>query len=98
MRMADSTRERAPFTITRSTNPTPSEIERIRDGLSAFNRSQIPDKGYVPLLVTVRATDGSLAGGLSGYISYGWLFVDLLWVADYARSQGQGRRLMIAAE
>jgi len=52
----------------------------------------------MPLLVTLLAHDGSLAGGLSGSISYGWLFVDILWVDSAARSQGYGRSLMLAAE
>ena len=40
----------------------------------------------------------TFSGGLSGNISYGWLFIDTLWVAEEARSQGQGRGLMLAAE
>jgi GNAT superfamily N-acetyltransferase len=96
--MLHSSGERARFTIERSINPSAAEIERIRAGLSAFNRSQIPDKGYVPLLMNLLAEDGSFSGGLSGHISYGWLFVDILWVADHARSQGHGRGLMLAAE
>lgn len=96
--MPDSPGVHTTFTIERSMNPAPEEIDRLRERLSAFNRSQIPDKGYVPLLLKLTADDGTFSGGLSGYVSYGWLFVDILWVADHARSQGYGRSLMLAAE
>ncbi len=88
----------ANFTIERSTNPTPEEVQRVGEGLTKYNRSQIPDKGHVPILITLLAEDGSFAGGLSGHVSYGWLFIELLWVDERARSQGQGSRLMLAAE
>lgn len=77
---------------------TPEDVDRIQAGLSEFNRSRIPDKGHVPLSFTLRDTAGQFAGGLTGYIAYKWLFVDLLWVMDRARGQGQGRRLLLAAE
>ncbi len=86
------------FKIELNTNPNDSEIARVYEGLTAYNRSIIPDKGYVPLLFTLLAEDGSLAGGLHCYISYGWLYINTLWIADGARSQGYGRRLMLAAE
>ncbi len=37
-------------------------------------------------------------GGLSGVLSWGWLFVDALWVDAAARSRGAGRTLMARAE
>ncbi len=86
------------FRIEVSLNPDAAAIERIHRGLSEFNRSQIPDRGYIPLALTLFAPDGTFAGGLTGHISYGWLFVDLLWVADHVRSQGHGLNLMLGAE
>jgi GNAT superfamily N-acetyltransferase len=77
---------------------TPDDLDRIRAGLTEFNRSRISDKGYVPLSFTLRDATGQFAGGLTGYISYGWLFVDLLWVVDQARGYGNGRNLVLAAE
>jgi GNAT superfamily N-acetyltransferase len=96
--MAEPPETRATFRIAQSINPDPAEIERLRTHLRAFNRSQIPNKGFVPLLFTLTSEDGRFAGGLSGYVSYRWLFVDLLWVADEARMQGYGTSLMLAAE
>jgi ribosomal protein S18 acetylase RimI-like enzyme len=42
--------------------------------------------------------DGGLVGGLSGVLSWGWLFVHALWVDEAARGQGAGRTLMARAE
>ncbi|MCU1292472.1 MAG: family acetyltransferase [Bryobacterales bacterium] len=86
------------FRIELTTTPSESEIARIRTGLSEFNRSRIPDRMYVPLVFTLFDAEGEFAGGLTGNIAYGWLFVDLLWVADRVRGQGQGSSLVLAAE
>lgn len=86
------------FRIELNNDPSASQIERVYQGLTAYNRSIIPDKGYVPLLLTLLGEDGSLAGGLHCYISYGWRYINTLWVADHARSQGHGSCLMFAAE
>jgi len=88
----------AAFRIERTINPTTDQIDRIREGLTRFNRSQIPDKGLVPLAFTLFDEKDEFRGGLTGHIAYEWLFVDILWVADQARSRGQGRELMLAAE
>ena len=42
--------------------------------------------------------DGQIVGGLFGDISWGWLHVDVLWVADSHREHGIGSLLMDRAE
>jgi GNAT superfamily N-acetyltransferase len=86
------------FRIERTVNPSSEQIERIREGLTRFNRSHIPDRGYVPLAFTLFDEKEEFCGGLTGHIAYEWLFVDILWVAENARSRGQGSQLMLAAE
>jgi GNAT superfamily N-acetyltransferase len=86
------------FRIELTTTPSDWEIARIRAGLSEFNRSRIPDRMYVPLVFTVFDPAGEFAGGLTGNTAYGWLFIDLLWVAERARGNGQGSRLVLSAE
>lgn len=85
------------FQIELANTASEPEIARIRDGLAEFNRSRIPDKAHAPLVLTLSA-EAEFLGGLIGYLAYGWLFVETLWVAEPARGQGQGRRLMIAVE
>jgi GNAT superfamily N-acetyltransferase len=79
-------------------NPDPAAIERLRAALSGYNRSQIPDKGYFPLFFSLVDDRKDFAGGLYGYVGYGWLFIDTLWISECARLQGYGSKLMHAAE
>lgn len=52
---------------------------------------------HVPFGVV--AYDGArLLGSIVGKIFFNWLHVDLIWVAEDARSKGIGRRLMKLAE
>jgi len=49
----------------------------------------------------MRDEDGTIVGGVHGnYGSFGWLYVDALWVSEELRGQGHGTRLiaMIEAE
>jgi GNAT superfamily N-acetyltransferase len=48
--------------------------------------------------VIARDEDARLLGGLIGSTSYGWLLIKMLWVAEAARGQGLGTRLMKTAE
>jgi ribosomal protein S18 acetylase RimI-like enzyme len=41
---------------------------------------------------------GRLMGGLSGVMSWGWLFIDAVWIHPDLRGQGAGRALMAHAE
>lgn len=88
----------AHYTVELTTAPSEAEIQRVRDGLSQFNRCRIGDKGYLSLAVRLLDEERSFCGGLTAYISYQWLFVDLLWVAEHLRREGHGRRLLLAAE
>ncbi|HLH02494.1 MAG TPA: GNAT family N-acetyltransferase [Bryobacteraceae bacterium] len=86
------------FHIEKRVDPSPQELDRLRSALSTFNRSKIPDRGYLPVHFELLDEGNEFAGGVSGYVSYGWLFIDTLWVSEPARIKGWGRRLMLAAE
>jgi len=41
---------------------------------------------------------GELAGGVSGVMAWGWLFIDAVWIGDAWRGRGLGRALMVRSE
>jgi GNAT superfamily N-acetyltransferase len=71
----------------------------IDEGLSAFNREQA---GYVdarPLAVLMRRRgEKATCGGLIGRTSLGLLFIDLVFLPNWARGQGLGSRILAMAE
>lgn len=50
-----------------------------------------------PVRLAIPTKDGAVLAGLSGRTSYGWLHVDMLWVAPEHRRRGYGRQLVDAA-
>ena len=79
-------------------NPDPNDIQVIENGLTAFNLLHAPPENYQRLLVTLRADDGTLHGGIIGNTWWGWLRIDELWVDEAVRGQDWGTHLMEAAE
>ncbi len=85
------------WTATLESAPDPAMREAILAPLIAYNHEAGGPSGYAPVAVTVRDTEGAIAGGLWGYISYGYLFVELLCMGP-ARGQGIGTAVMALAE
>jgi GNAT superfamily N-acetyltransferase len=83
-------------TIRFADDPCPDEtsIARIREPLRAFNESVLGNCGQTPLLVTATTDAGVLAGGVYGWIQFGWLYIHLLWVHEAHRRNTIGTRLM----
>jgi len=55
--------------------------------------------GYRNIAIIVRdRVSGEASSGVWGGILYGWLFVELLYVAESGRGQGLGSRLLAAVE
>jgi len=74
----------------------PSRWKTIK-GLIAFNTSAVGKGNYKPLTITLRQGK-EIVGGLAGYTWMGWLFSELLWIADKYRGKGHGASLMKKAE
>jgi len=47
-----------------------------------------------PFAFYVRSNDGKIIAGVNGYIVYGEIYVDQLWVHPLFRNMGVGRQLM----
>jgi GNAT superfamily N-acetyltransferase len=86
------------YTITSEETPSPSDLTAVRDGLEAFNQAHAEAVNYRPRNLFVRDAEGKVAGGLIGATYWGWLYVEILWVAEGTRGRGYGSRLLEQAE
>ena len=78
--------------------PLASELQLIGDGLAAFNEAEVGPANRQVLVVVARTSAGAVAGGISGYTAWGWLYVQWLWVGESTRGQGLAGRMLTAAE
>ena len=70
-------------------------LQRLADA----NLASGGPSGYRNIAVIVRDSGtGEAISGVWGVILYGWLFIDLLFVAEPDRRQGLGSRLLVAVE
>jgi GNAT superfamily N-acetyltransferase len=74
------------------------DFQTIWDGLDAYNQQFAPPNGQEPLHVFLRRADQTLAGGLLGGTYWGWLYVEILWLAADVHRMGYGSQLLAAAE
>jgi GNAT superfamily N-acetyltransferase len=82
-----------------SFDAAPSIETRVALGqeINAFHARTVPqDARRFALLL--HAEGDRLVAGLSGVLSWQWLFVEALWVGDAWRSRGIGRALLALAE
>jgi GNAT superfamily N-acetyltransferase len=70
----------------------------IADQLSAHNLAATGASEYHPVGFFLKNARGEWLGGLLGSLWGGWLHVRILWVDTAARGQGNGTRLLQAAE
>jgi len=86
------------LTIIATDSPTAADREAILTPLLAFNDGQAGPSGRRPLALLLRDDAGVVVGGLSAWIGWRWMFIELLAVPDGSRHQGLGTRLMQQAE
>ena len=86
------------YTLAVENAPKEADVEAVRNGLTAFNLRHTIDDDYRKLAVFLRDAAGMVVGGLVAETYWGWLHVDLLWVAEESRGRGYGSRLLAATE
>ncbi|HET7266783.1 MAG TPA: GNAT family N-acetyltransferase [Oleiagrimonas sp.] len=85
-----------------ATEPLAQDLETISQGIQAFNRQVVPPIPDVSeelrFAVFARDADGHVVGGIRAAAYWGYLCIELLWLAESVRGEGAGRRLMEQAE
>jgi ribosomal protein S18 acetylase RimI-like enzyme len=79
-------------------HPSDDDMAYISQQFRAFNDQQSGIISSKAPHLFAHAPDRQIIGGLVGDISWGWLHVDILWVAESYRQNGVGTSLMDRAE
>jgi GNAT superfamily N-acetyltransferase len=87
-----------PPTLTLTDVADESVRQAILAPLRQYNVAQTGLDDSRPLTIAVRDDEGTVIGGLWGWTSFEWLFIQLLVVPEATRGQGLGRELMRMAE
>ncbi len=81
--------------ITLEENASAEDISRIAEGIDRHVSEMFPGKSVGTITFFVRDEAGEIVGGVSGnYGSFGWLYIDALWVSEHLRGCGYGSKLM----
>jgi GNAT superfamily N-acetyltransferase len=86
------------FNVFLDNHPTPADIQAIRSGLVAYNLPHLHNTIYGDLAVFVRDENSVIRGGVAAEFSWGWLYIDALWMDEAWRGRGYGTALMTAVE
>lgn len=79
-------------------NPTEEEIAFVNNALAKFNEEKVGADNHELLNIVEYDENNSIIAGILGGTYWGWLHIDILWVAEKCRKQGIGSKLLKAAE
>jgi len=79
-------------------NPSQKEIDFINQGLEDFNNKAVGHDNHKLLNIVEYDSDGNVVAGILGGTYWGWMHIDILWVAENFRKKGLGSKLLEAAE
>jgi ribosomal protein S18 acetylase RimI-like enzyme len=75
--------------------PAREDLKILDNGLTEHANAIFGNHGFISVAFFLRDEKGSIVGGVAGnYGSFGWLYVDTLWIDKNLRGQGYGSRLM----
>ncbi len=89
---------KAKIHIQQEDRPSKNDIAHLSQQYRAYNDQQCGSFPSKELNLFAYAPDKEIIGGLRCDISWGWLHVDVLWVAALHRQDGIGTSLMDRAE
>jgi len=79
-------------------NPSEKEIAAVNKALSQFNDEKAGADNHELLNIVEYDESGKVIAGILGGTYWGWLHIDILFVAEDFRKQGLGSKLLKAAE
>lgn len=79
-------------------NPAEEEIAFVNSALAKFNEEKAGADNHELLNIVEYDGNNSIIAGILGGTYWGWLHIDILWVAEKSRMQGIGSKLLKAAE
>ena len=83
------------YEITLEEMPSDDDLGVLRNGLAEYGQSMFGTTSVVDVTFFVRDESGQIVGGVHGnYGSFGWMYVDTLWVSERLRGNDYGTRLM----
>jgi RimJ/RimL family protein N-acetyltransferase/N-acetylglutamate synthase-like GNAT family acetyltransferase len=88
----------ATLTISIERDATAEQVGVLARGLTEHGEARSEPRNHAALAVFARDAGGRIVGGLRGATVWGWLEIELLWVADAYRKEGLGARLLATAE
>jgi len=76
-------------------DPARDDLQVLDDGLTEQTHSIFGEKNYTQIAFFLRDEYRSIVGGVNGnYSTFGWLYVNALWIDKKLRGQGYGNELM----
>ena len=77
---------------------TPESHGRLVAEMVAYQTELYGESHYTTIGYFLNDADGRMRAGLSGRYRWGWLYIEMLWVAAELRGRGYGSRLLEEAE
>lgn len=72
----------------------PTDVNELLANLRSFNHQTLWQNVKKPVACFCRTLDGKMVGGAFGYDSWGWLYIELLWVDEAYRGNDIATQLM----
>ena len=87
------------YQITFHKDPSDKDLKVLADGLESHTGELFADKSRTYIAFFLRDESGKVVGGVDGnYGTFGWLYINALWVRDDVRGRGYGAELMDCIE
>jgi len=66
--------------------------------IANYNAAVASDSKLITLAICANDQNNQMVGAISGWLQWGWLFIDMLWVDESTRKKGIGHQLLYQLE